>query len=266
MAAERARNNLSRYFSPNIVELLAAQDEPLGAGRRETVAVLFADIVAFTRMAEVMAPEDVLAMLREFHTRMTAQIFASGGTVDQYMGDGIIAVFGATAASPNDAAKRAELRRDDARGARTLEPRTRGEGRRPARYRHRPQLRPGGARRCRQRTQHVVHSDRGHGQHGGATAGADPLAENAVGRRGRCCSGGPSIVLGSSPRIVSADWRTEANITCEVGRARCGSGRARASRSARRPLERFPKAEPRLGPPAIPSAWASAPCSGSGCT
>ena len=52
MAAERARNNLSRYFSPNIVELLASQDEPLGAGRRETVAVLFADIVAFTRMAE----------------------------------------------------------------------------------------------------------------------------------------------------------------------------------------------------------------------
>jgi adenylate cyclase len=104
MAAERARNNLSRYFSPNIVELLAAQDEPLGAGRRETVAVLFADIVAFTRMAELMDPEEVLAMLREFHTRMTAQIFASGGTVDQYMGDGIIAVFGATAASSNDAA------------------------------------------------------------------------------------------------------------------------------------------------------------------
>jgi adenylate cyclase len=104
MAAERARNNLSRYFSPNIVELLASQDEPLGAGRRETVAVLFADIVAFTQMSELMAPEDVLAMLREFHARMTAQIFAGGGTVDQYLGDGIVAVFGAPAASPNDAA------------------------------------------------------------------------------------------------------------------------------------------------------------------
>jgi adenylate cyclase len=104
VAAERARNNLSRYFSPNIVELLAAQDEPLGAGRRETVAVLFADIVGFTRTAEVMAPEDVLALLREFHTRMTAQIFASGGTVDKYIGDGIVAVFGVPGASPNDAA------------------------------------------------------------------------------------------------------------------------------------------------------------------
>ena len=104
MAAERARNNLSRYFSPNIVELLAARDEPLGAGRRETVAVLFVDIVGFTRIAEVMAPEDVLALLREFHTRMTAQIFASGGTVDQYMGDGILAVFGVPAASSDDPA------------------------------------------------------------------------------------------------------------------------------------------------------------------
>ena len=103
LVAERARNNLSRYFSPNVVELLAAQDEPLGAVRRETIAVLFADIVGFTRTAEAMAPEDVLALLRDFHVRMTAQIFASGGTVDKYVGDGIVAVFGVPAASSDDA-------------------------------------------------------------------------------------------------------------------------------------------------------------------
>ena len=103
MAAERARNNLSRYFSPNIVELLASQDEPLGAVRRETVALLFADIVGFTRMAEAMPPEEAMAMLREFHSRMSAQIFAYGGTVDKYIGDGIFAVFGVPTASANDA-------------------------------------------------------------------------------------------------------------------------------------------------------------------
>jgi adenylate cyclase len=69
-AAERARSNLSRYFSPNIVEMLAAQDEPLGAVRRQTVAVLFVDIVGFTRMAEAMEPEAVVTMLRDFHERM----------------------------------------------------------------------------------------------------------------------------------------------------------------------------------------------------
>ena len=103
-AAERARNNLARYFSPNIVEVLAAQDEPLGAVRRETVAVLFADIVGFTRMTEAMAPEDVMALLRVFHERMTAQIFACRGTVEKYIGDAILAVFGVPEASGEDAA------------------------------------------------------------------------------------------------------------------------------------------------------------------
>jgi adenylate cyclase len=102
-AAERARHNLSRYFSPNIVEMLAAQDEPLGAVRREAVAVLFADIVGFTRMAEEMPPEAVMAMLRVFHERMTAEIFRCGGTVDKYIGDAIVAVFGVPTASENDA-------------------------------------------------------------------------------------------------------------------------------------------------------------------
>jgi adenylate cyclase len=103
-AAERARNNLSRYFSPNLVEMLAARDEPLGAVRRQTVAVLFADIVGFTSMAERMTPEAVVAMLRDYHERMTAQIFACGGTIDKYIGDEIFAVFGVPAASPADAA------------------------------------------------------------------------------------------------------------------------------------------------------------------
>jgi adenylate cyclase len=101
-AAERARTNLSRYFSPNLVELLAERDEPLGAVRRQTVAVLFVDIVGFTRMAERMAPEAVVTMLREFHERMTAQIFACGGTVEKYIGDAIFAVFGLPTASADD--------------------------------------------------------------------------------------------------------------------------------------------------------------------
>jgi adenylate cyclase len=103
-AAERARNNLSRYFSPNIVEMLAAQDEPLGAVRRQNVAVLFVDIVGFTRMAEAMVPEAVVVMLREFHDRMTAQIFACAGTVEKYIGDEIFAVFGVPKTSNEDAA------------------------------------------------------------------------------------------------------------------------------------------------------------------
>ena len=103
-AAERARANLSRYFSPNLVAMLADRDEPLGPVRREMVAVLFVDIVGFTRMAEHMPPEAVVTMLRQFHDRMTAEIFTCGGTVEKYIGDAIFAVFGLPNAGPNDAA------------------------------------------------------------------------------------------------------------------------------------------------------------------
>jgi adenylate cyclase len=103
-AAERARTNLARYFSPNLVAMLADRDEPLGAVRRQTVAVLFLDIVGFTRMAERMPPEAVVTILRQFHERMTAQIFACGGTVEKYIGDAIFAVFGLPNAGPQDAA------------------------------------------------------------------------------------------------------------------------------------------------------------------
>jgi adenylate cyclase len=102
--AERARSNLARYFSPSIVDLLAERDEPFGAVRRQTVAVLFVDIVGFTQMAEHMAPEAVVTLLRRFHERMTAQIFACGGTVEKYIGDAIFALWGLPEAVGHDAA------------------------------------------------------------------------------------------------------------------------------------------------------------------
>jgi adenylate cyclase len=86
----------------NSLKLRRRIDE--GAVRRQTVAVLFVDIVGFTRMAERMTPEAVVTMLRQFHDRMTAQIFACDGTVEKYIGDEIFAVFGLPEAAPDDAA------------------------------------------------------------------------------------------------------------------------------------------------------------------
>jgi adenylate cyclase len=91
---ERARTNLARYFSPNLVDQLAAQDQPLGAVRRQSVAVLFADIQGFTTLSETMPPEDVVSLLRGFHERMETAIFAHQGTLDKYIGDGLMATFG----------------------------------------------------------------------------------------------------------------------------------------------------------------------------
>ncbi|MEM7044698.1 MAG: adenylate/guanylate cyclase domain-containing protein [Pseudomonadota bacterium] len=100
---ERARTNLARYFSPNLVDELAAQDQPLGAVRRQSVAVLFADIQGFTTLSEAMAPEAMVELLRGFHERMERAVFSHDGTLDKYMGDGLMATFGTPAPTELDA-------------------------------------------------------------------------------------------------------------------------------------------------------------------
>jgi adenylate cyclase len=103
MRAERARANLSRYFSPGLIEELAGQDEPLGAVREQNVAVLFADIVGFTTLSENQPPEKVITLLRDFHALMAREVFNHGGTVDKYIGDAIMATFGTPRTGIHDA-------------------------------------------------------------------------------------------------------------------------------------------------------------------
>lgn len=99
---ERERSNLSRYFSPNVVAELSKGDEPIKETRTHDVAVLFVDIVGFTRMAAVQPPEEVIATLREFHGCMEEEVFRHGGTLDKYLGDGLMATFGTPFAGPRD--------------------------------------------------------------------------------------------------------------------------------------------------------------------
>ncbi len=101
--AERARANLARYFAPSLVETLAGTDEPFGPPREQAVAVLFADIIGFTRLCASEPPERIFALLRQFHGRMAQEVFAAGGTLDKFIGDGLMATFGTPARSALDA-------------------------------------------------------------------------------------------------------------------------------------------------------------------
>ena len=92
--AERTRGNLARYFSPKVVDTLAERDEPLGRVRRQVVGVLFADLMGFTTMAEEMTPEEVMALLRDFHGRMEEEVFRHGGCLEKFIGDALLATFG----------------------------------------------------------------------------------------------------------------------------------------------------------------------------
>lgn len=100
--ADRARANLSRYFSPQLVKLLANRDVSLGPGRRQDVSVLFIDVVGFTRMAETASPEQLLALLRSFHKRMERLIFRHNGAILGFIGDAIMVAFGVPETSQRD--------------------------------------------------------------------------------------------------------------------------------------------------------------------
>ncbi|WP_202975786.1 adenylate/guanylate cyclase domain-containing protein [Bradyrhizobium algeriense] len=100
---ERERANLARYFSPNVVNELSGNDEPLTRVRTQDVAVLFADIVGFTAYADGRDPTEVIGTLRQFHERMEREVFQHGGTLDKYLGDGLMATFGTPFAGDSDA-------------------------------------------------------------------------------------------------------------------------------------------------------------------
>jgi len=102
IAAERA--NLSRYFPPSLVDELASASSDVGSVRSQEVAVLFADIVGFTELAEREKPETVIRILRSCHAVIEEAIFSNGGTLDKYLGDGVMATFGTPRVSPADCA------------------------------------------------------------------------------------------------------------------------------------------------------------------
>lgn len=101
--AARERSNLARYFPPNIVDEIAGHDSVLGRVQSQNVAVMFVDMVGFTRMAEAVTPEELIDMLRAFHQRIETAVFDHGGTLDKYLGDGVMATFGTPEPGPSDA-------------------------------------------------------------------------------------------------------------------------------------------------------------------
>jgi adenylate cyclase len=106
------RNHLQRFVAPGVADIVAQQTRETGqlcldVHERE-VTILFSDIQDFTAMARTMSPFAVAELLNEYFTEMTDVIFAFEGTLDKYMGDGIMAIFGAPIACA-DHAERAVL-------------------------------------------------------------------------------------------------------------------------------------------------------------
>ncbi len=104
-----ARNRLERFHSPEVVDLIIGgggedvDEEALMAPKEKNVTVLFTDIVSFTPLSERLAANELSILLNHYFRRMTDIIFDYNGTLDKYIGDAIMAVFGAPIERENDA-------------------------------------------------------------------------------------------------------------------------------------------------------------------
>ncbi|HUF30835.1 MAG TPA: adenylate/guanylate cyclase domain-containing protein [Gemmatimonadaceae bacterium] len=98
------RSNFERYFAPAVAARIAREPGAVQlGGEKRTVVVLFSDIRGFTALSQTMRPDDVASLLSEYFTAMVECVFRNGGMLDKFIGDALMAQWGAPIEHPDDA-------------------------------------------------------------------------------------------------------------------------------------------------------------------
>ncbi len=106
VAESAAAQSLSRFFDESVATQIRAADREIAAGEgvSRRAAILNVDMRGFTTMSATMRPSDVMTLLADYQSRMVPIVQRNGGTIDKFLGDGIMATFGAVAETPTCAA------------------------------------------------------------------------------------------------------------------------------------------------------------------
>jgi len=124
------RNNFERYFAPTLAAQIASEPGAVRlGGDKRPVAVLFSDIRGFTTLSESMNPDAMATLLSEYFTDMVECVFRHGGTLDKFIGDAVMAQWGAPLGSSDDADRAVRAAIDMMRALNALNIKWRGEGR-----------------------------------------------------------------------------------------------------------------------------------------
>ena len=124
------RSNFERFFTPRMAARIAASPDAIElGGERRVVAVLFSDIRDFTAVSATMAPDETALLLTEYFTEMVECVFRHGGTLDKFIGDAVMAQWGAPITEPDDADRALDAAVDMMRSLERLNTRWRTQGR-----------------------------------------------------------------------------------------------------------------------------------------
>jgi adenylate cyclase len=126
-------SNFQRYFAPNVAAQIVSQvgSVKLGSGEKRPVVIFFSDIRGFTPMAEKMGPDEITTLLTQYFTEMVEIIFEHGGTLDKFIGDAIMAIWGAPIAHEDDASRAIAAAIEMQQVLAELNQKWTGEGRQP---------------------------------------------------------------------------------------------------------------------------------------
>ena len=128
LSRRRFRDSFARYLSRDVMARVLS-DAPSLRGEHREVSILFSDLRGFTTLSEQMEPERIAAHLNEYFDAMTTAIFAHRGMINDFVGDAVMAVFGAPVADPDHAWHAVQSAAGDGSRAGGAEP---ALGRRPA--------------------------------------------------------------------------------------------------------------------------------------